>query len=365
MEHDETTGEGDYARLGAHLAEVAEVWAERQGIANNATFVLDVEFKKVDGGVFVPADGLVVKQVRNFPQPSTNAIVPVVALPQSSTSLCPLEGEGSDVFALHRAKSRLRFGVSGRVLDEIGLDDPLFEALDAQFAEDGVVVDVDSAFSALDGSRYAVAQEEMVHAFRRGDRVLSVSLQNFAPQAITQAPFRTVEELLPTLTTTFDASVPFYGFDDSGAYGVGQRREELVSLALCTLDGDAPVTDVPASWQVTSGDGEISVDANFFRAPPPSGFSAGFTASTTRWGTTTISGLIAQDIVLTSAWSQTSRPEHHNFGYQFAFEPRLEPGIATDVLDALEEADIAVLFVHNEVFFALGFDGALRPIGQR
>ncbi|MFO0467380.1 MAG: hypothetical protein ACK5ZS_00305, partial [bacterium] len=118
-------------------------------------------------------------------------------------------------------------------------------------------------------------------------------------------------------------------------------------MVACTLDGDGPLVDVPASWQAESGDGAIDVEANFFRDPPPSGFSAGFTASTTRWGTTTIRGLIAQDIVLTSPWSQTSRPEHHNFGYQFAFEPRLEPGIATDVLAALEAANIAVLFVHN------------------
>jgi hypothetical protein len=205
----------------------------------------------------------------------------------------------------------------------------------------------------------------MAHAFRRDGRVLTVLIEGFGPQAISLPPFRTLPELGPSLTMTYDAPVPFYGFnDDTLEYGVGERNDEQVSLTTCTLDGDVPVNDVAASWQVSSGDGEISVDVNFFRAPPPTGIGAGFTASTTRWGTTTISGLIAQDIVLTSAWSQTSRPEHHNFGYQFAFEPRLEPGIADDVLEALEAADIAVLFIYNDLFFAVGFDGAMRAIGQ-
>ena len=91
--------------------------------------------------------------------------------------------------------------------------------------------------------------------------------------------------------------------------------------------------------------------------------TAGFTASTTRWETTTITGLIDEDIVLSSSWSQTSRPEHHNFGYQLAFEPRLEPGIDPDIVAALDAADIAVLVVHNEKFFVIGLDGAMREVG--
>ncbi|MFO0467383.1 MAG: hypothetical protein ACK5ZS_00320, partial [bacterium] len=100
--------------------------------------------------------------------PTTLFHLSAVALPlPSSSGLCPFEGESSDVFAIHRAKSRLRFGMQVRVLDDVGLEDALLASLDAEFAEDGAVVEVDSPLSELDDSSYSVAEGKMVHGFRR------------------------------------------------------------------------------------------------------------------------------------------------------------------------------------------------------
>jgi hypothetical protein len=55
--------------------------------------------------------------------------------------------------------------------------------------------------------------------------------------------------------------------------------------------------------------------------------SAGYTAPLVDWGETRISGLSSQPIVLHGYYSQTYRPEHHNFGESFIFEPLLEEGM--------------------------------------
>ena len=66
---------GDYVGLAQALIAVADQFGAETG---KAAFVLDLEYKKMaPGGGAVPAGGLVVKQVREIPQPDTTpSIVP-------------------------------------------------------------------------------------------------------------------------------------------------------------------------------------------------------------------------------------------------------------------------------------------------
>jgi hypothetical protein len=75
--------------------------------------------------------------------------------------------------------------------------------------------------------------------------------------------------------------------------------------------------------------------------------------------------------VLTGYYSQTYSPYHHNFGGQYVFEPRLEPGISASLLAELEAANVAYLVVMDEYeteggptdeVWALGLDGTLRRL---
>jgi hypothetical protein len=79
----------------------------------------------------------------------------------------------------------------------------------------------------------------------------------------------------------------------------------------------------------------------------PTGIVAGYTAPLVRWEETTISGLTDQPIVLEGWYSQTYRPEHHNFGEHLVFEPRLEPGVGAAVVDALDTAGARQIFVRG------------------
>ena len=52
------------------------------------------------------------------------------------------------------------------------------------------------------------------------------------------------------------------------------------------------------------------------------------------WEQSRISGLTVEPIVLQGYYSQTYGPWHHNFSEEFIFEPRLEPGLPAEQLNA-------------------------------
>ena len=83
-----------------------------------------------------------------------------------------------------------------------------------------------------------------------------------------------------------------------------------------------------------------------------------------RWIETTITGLTSEPIVLLGYYSQTYRPEHHNFGEHFIFEPRLEPDISPVILSELEAANIQYLHIlvggAEPVIDILGLDNKFR-----
>ncbi len=69
-------------------------------------------------------------------------------------------------------------------------------------------------------------------------------------------------------------------------------------------------------------------------------------------------GLTAASIVLTGYYSQTYRPEHHNFSSNYIFDPWLEPGIDQSILDELHSKNIRYLHINgNGTMWTLSLDG--------
>jgi len=73
---------------------------------------------------------------------------------------------------------------------------------------------------------------------------------------------------------------------------------------------------------------------------------AGYTADLVRWVETVIEGYTSEPIVLQDWYSQTYRPEHHNFSEHFLYEPRLEPGISQQILDELRAQNIRLIHLY-------------------
>jgi hypothetical protein len=98
---------------------------------------------------------------------------------------------------------------------------------------------------------------------------------------------------------------------------------------------------------LTGGDG-TTVSTSFYWPAEAEGAVAGYTAPAIRFVETVIDGLTSTPIVLQGEYSQTYRPEHHNFGENFLFEPALEPGIPQQQLDELTAAGVRTIHVYHD-----------------
>ena len=95
------------------------------------------------------------------------------------------------------------------------------------------------------------------------------------------------------------------------------------------------------------GPNGVVIETTFYWPPYPKGPTAGYTAPLARWVQTQIAGYTSEPIVLKGYYSQTYRPEHHNFAEHFVFEPRLEPGLSPQVLAELREKDVRLIHAQS------------------
>jgi hypothetical protein len=96
-----------------------------------------------------------------------------------------------------------------------------------------------------------------------------------------------------------------------------------------------------------NGPGGVSVEISFYWPPAPKGPTAGYTAPLACWVETRITGYTSTPIVLGGDYSQTYRPEHHNFSEHFLFEPQLEPGLSPETLAELRQKGIRWIHVYG------------------
>jgi hypothetical protein len=91
----------------------------------------------------------------------------------------------------------------------------------------------------------------------------------------------------------------------------------------------------------------VTIEVSFYWPPYPKGPTAGYTAPLARWVETKIAGYTSEPIELRGEYSQTYRPEHHNFAEHFLFEPQVEQGLSPATLAELKAKDIRYIHVLN------------------
>jgi hypothetical protein len=124
-----------------------------------------------------------------------------------------------------------------------------------------------------------------------------------------------------------------------------------------------PPAEKHAALTGGAGGNGVTIDIAFWYPPMPLGATAGYTAWLARWDQTVITGLASAPITLTGYWSQTFRPQHHNFTEGFLFEPRLDPSVPAVLLAELAAQNIAgiYLMVPDGDTFVLEPGGTFRP----
>ena len=355
--------DNDYSDLADLLIDVSD---EFRNVTGKTEYVLDLEYKKVaPGGAVMPAGGLVIKQVRQIPQPDdTPSITPFLI--NEPIQLCIFPGElkfkdGTDVFADHRLKSRWTIETKSLWLSGENLAESFYAQAQIEYL-DGHSVRTISEQLPLMPSAY--------HSFDGADANDGCLIPDLENARTYELQTRNI----PILVSP--AQNPLLRLRDLGSYPFMLDEPRFKVLGL-RVEYDRPVRswyqhvwpDDPPSgtratltnqltlWRCPEPDGDdvlqqrysesegVSIETEFYWPPPPDGFPDWnyHTAPLVRWVQTVIEGYTSEPIVLEGYYSQTYRPEHHNLSEHFLFEPRLEPSISQTVLDELAAQDIRLI----------------------
>jgi hypothetical protein len=346
--------EADYRQLAALMALAADRFAEVYG---RAEFVLDFEYKKNVG------DGtLIIKQVREVPRPdATPSVVPFLL--GGTAELVTFQGEYGDVFANHRLKTRLHIGTEGLKLSTENLAQTIFGDAEIEYAAEGQVRNFAAPLGAWPEFSHSYAEETSrdAWAFNALGNPRRYVLSSQFPALVSPA-----DNPLFTLSDASGGLIPLevtYARPEPGVDWAVEPTTVTQETVLLTVARTGAQEGDLLQERVCEGPGGVKITTAYYWPAPPRGVSAGYTAPLVRWEETRIEGYTEEPIVLTGFYSQTYRPEHHNFSEHFIFEPQLEEGLSEAVLQELRAADIRLIHCYanldgGSTITTYGFDGA-------
>lgn len=356
MQHPE-----DYKKL---LGLIQKVYALGQSKGwFKAPYTLDLEYKKMKPGKFV------IKQVRQIPVlTSKDKVTPFLV--RQPHSLCVFQGEFSDVFAIHRLKSRWKIQTKTLVLDQQGLRKNLLSTSRLEYLSGGKPVVLEGDPAKWSQAKHTTKERsgEMVHlnAFESIEPRRTLTLEMILPKSRERAhtPILTSHDLSFYMKAQYAKEVAFVARGSK----IQMRKEEHVRLSTMCPEYTKHSQQLGLQKHTFTLPQNTKIETQYYWPPGPTGTVAGYTAPLVKWKQTTIVGLTPKPILLTSTWAQTYRPEHHNFDASFIFDPWLDPGVSKEQRDALKAKDIRwiYLFVQEIKFnekvraWVMDFKGQLR-----
>lgn len=336
--------ETDYRNLSSLLLSASNAFASATG---KSRYTLDFEYKKVS-----PGGTLRVKQIRELPQEDTTASITPFLIGEP-TQYTLFQGEYADVFANHRLKSQWTVRTRSMWMTEDNLAESLYAeaSMDCLDSEGnvrtltGVPSDWPEAShgyasnTVSDGWLLADMGNPRRYTLRAGRAGVLVSPS--------QCPLLTIRDLglqsnfgsgLLDLQVDYDRPVTTW----TGS-GVGTTSVDYGRL----IPPFEPQPGEQLKTRTLTGPKGISATTQFYWPVEPDGIVAGYTAPLARFVETRIAGYTTTPIVLHGFYSQTYRPEHHNFSEHFIFEPALEPGLSPSILQELRAKNIRLIHVYG------------------
>ncbi|MDI1431354.1 PEP/pyruvate-binding domain-containing protein [Polyangium sorediatum] len=347
--------DNDYVKLGGLLGKVADRFAEVH--PSKTTFALDYEYKKMK-----PNGALLIKQVRELPLPDDKASLTPFLVPGPRV-LCTLQGEQSDVFALHRLKLRASLRARTGFVDAASLAaETLYGDVTFTYLSANGVSTLTGNPGTWPSAAHSFAGDQTLDLFTSGSgadaRTLELSTGS-VPTLLppSDGPILALRDLEIQLAAEYTTPVPYVDWDGVPAK---RTRDEAIRLTTCMDEGPLPSG---ASLQTrTIEAGGVKIVTKYYWPSPPTGVVAGYTAPLLRWEETRIEGLTAAPIVLKGHFSQTYRPQHHNFSEDFMFEPALEEGLPANVLAELTAKGIRQIYVLGTTIGTIDPAGQVKPL---
>ncbi|MHC4499573.1 MAG: PEP/pyruvate-binding domain-containing protein, partial [Planctomycetota bacterium] len=321
---------------------------EFSNVTGKTTYLLDLEYKKVSpGGAAMPAGGLVVKQIREVPQPNdVPSITPFLI--NQPTEYCIFSGEyefmeSTDVFADHHLKSRWTLETKSVWLDEPNLAAGFYADANIEYLDGNSIQTINEplpllplAYHGFDGTdsndgwtmnwlsnprEYELLTENIPTLVSPAENPL-LTLRDFGshPFMLSELRFRVLG-----LRVEYDDPVRSWAGDDCSPAGPAGTTASELHLWQCPQASDDD--SLQQYYYESNG---VSITTEFYRPPPQKsdGTWEMSTAPIARWVQTVIDGYTTEPIALTGYYSQTYHAGHHNIKEYFLFEPRLEPGIS-------------------------------------
>ncbi len=307
--------------------------------SNKQQFVLDFEYKKLVPGV------LHVKQIRQIPSEDPNKTTATYLLNQPQ-EFTVFQGEWGNIFAYHRLKSKLHLATRDLKLVPNALAETIYGPITFEYHDGGEIKTLTGAPNTFSNATHSVGALEpggvpLTDSWRMNTAlgVVQASLMTRIRTTArpTESPILTIGDAQIEFTARYPAPVPIIDFD--GRTNSVTEETVLLRRPQSTNSQSIPVT---RSLQLSSA----KLTTSFFWPEPPKGPTVGYTAPVIAWKETRIEGLTTEPIVLRGYYSQTYCPHHHNFAEDFMFEPALEAGISSAILDELQAKDIRQIFFH-------------------
>jgi hypothetical protein len=320
----------DYIDLANLLLTVADSY--RALHTNKARFVLDYEYKKTP-------DGLVVKQVREVPRPSTNSWYPFLI--NEPVNFRVFQGEYGTVFGNHMLKSFWSLQTTNRQISPTNLDLSFYTTAQIEYLDGASIQNLSGPLASFPNFDYSHGESSTSE--ETGTNRWTVAQQQWTLRTI--FPSRVVAPRIPIITqsdlrTFLDVGYP----TPQTVIENGVIRQ--VTAHHVRLENTASIDDGDPKLQTRTltGSNGLQIITAFCWPTAPVG-PGGYTAPLLSWKETQIIGLTPGQIILRGDYAQTYRPGHHNFSEEFIFEPRLEPNLPAQTLLDLEAANVQLIYV--------------------
>jgi hypothetical protein len=317
-------------------------------------YYLDFEYKK-DVNL-----GLVVKQVREVPAPTTTNQITAVLI-NEPTTYSVAQKEAADVFSNHRLKCLWTLETRSMGMTATNLAGGIHTQGHLQYISNGTLQVLSGPLSTWPGASNAPSGTVDYWTTGTGTNLRSWRLETSLITNVTGAkpPIVTQQDFTRTLHVNYATPRPWVFAANApdtttNEFVVLEPRPEVLP-GMLLQQRTAVRTNV------------VSVQTSFYWPDAGDGFAGGYTAPLIRFVETRITGLTTVPIVLTNYFSQTHRPGHHNFTEEYIFEPRLEPGLPPATRAELEAANIQLLYLRlgaspTPVIRVLGLDQNFRNL---
>jgi hypothetical protein len=323
----------DYTNLVNLLMKVTQ---DYRGLYTNKTrFILDFEYKKT-------AEGLVVKQVREIPGPSTNNYVPFLV--NEALQFRVFQGEAGSVFGNHRLKSVWTLETTNRQLSSANLESSFYTSAQAEYFEGASLRHLSGSISSFPNFSYAHTEYSLQQEIATNRWTMGTPPNQQQWSLSTIFPTRIFEPKTPILLQSDLSTVFAVKYPSSQPVVVSGTIRSVTNEAVVLQALEPEPADLLLQTRTLTASNGVQVVTTFYWPPPP-GASGGYTAPLVKWRETQIIGLTTAPIVLRGYYSQTYRPAHHNFSEEFIFEPRLDPDVSPETLAELEAANVQFVYV--------------------